>query len=377
MDISEIPKKYIEKFKQIEGENADLNKLKEIYEKSLITRGEAVGIVAAQSIGEASTQLTLRTKHVAGLSAINVTSGLPRLVELFDAKKNIATPSMTIYLKEDIAKSREKALDFADRLIQIKVGDLISSYSIQLRRKELIFLFDREAMDSYKITFKDVESKLRPLNFEMSVDGNELHVIDKTADSIKKIMRTKSRISSTLIRGILGIERTIVSQDKDGSFYISTYGTNLKEVLKQEEVDTTRTVSNDVLEVASVLGIEAARTLIINEASQTLEAVGLMVDSRHLSLVADAMCSDGSVRGISRYGITGEVESVISRASFEVPLRHLVNAAVMHETDKFDYVANNVMSNQVVPVGTGVVKLVLRENGRGSQKDDSGEDKTE
>lgn len=372
MDIDEIPKKYIEKYKEINGEKADLKKLEEIYKRSLITPGEAVGVIAAQSIGEASTQLTLRTKHAAGLSMINVTSGLPRLVEIFDAKKDIATPMMNVYLKEEIAKSREKTVNFANKLIYLSINDLVSSYNIYLKKRELIFLFDRKAMESYGITFRDIESKLKDFNFDIYVDGDYLHVSDKTADTVKKIIRTKNKIVNTLISGIPGIKRTIIAQDKDGSFYILTEGTNLKEVIKLEEVDPTRTISNDILEVADVFGIEAARALIIQEVLQTLEAVGLLVDYRHISLIADAMCVDGTVRGISRYGLSGESESILARASFEVPLKHLVNAAIFHETDEFKYVANNVMSNQVVPVGTGTVKLIVRKDERaGTETADS------
>ena len=158
-------------------------------------------------------------------------------------------------------------------------------------------------------------------------------------------------------------------------YWVKTIGTNLTEVLKMEEVDTSKTVSNDIIEVSKVLGIESARNLIIEEVRGTLENVGLIVDLRHIFLIADAMCLDGTVRGIGRYGLSGEADSVLARASFEVPFKHLVEAGLYHESDPFKYVANNIVSNQVIPVGTGEVKLVVKENGKGHSKENAGENK--
>ena len=71
----------------------------ELYDKSQVEPGQAVGIVTAQSIGEPGTQMTLRTFHTAGIAEKNVTLGLPRIIELVDARKNLSTPSMDIYLE--------------------------------------------------------------------------------------------------------------------------------------------------------------------------------------------------------------------------------------------------------------------------------------
>lgn len=71
--------------------------------------GEMIGTVAAQSIGEPTTQMTLNTFHFAGVSAKNVTLGVPRLTEIINIAKNIKTPSLTVYLLGDAAKDREAA----------------------------------------------------------------------------------------------------------------------------------------------------------------------------------------------------------------------------------------------------------------------------
>ncbi len=372
---TEIPNKYIEAFKNKYGEDADLKELEKLYKRSLITPGEAVGVIAAQSIGEASTQLTLRTKHAAGLSVINTTTGLPRLVEIFDAKKEISTPTMDIYLSEGFAKSKQKASDFANDIIEIRIRDLTSSYGVSLRKKMVELLFDRDLLKEYNLTMKDITGALSKLKLEAKTEGDVLVITDKSADSIKKLIRTRNKIIDIVISGISGISRAIVNVSKTGEFWIKTIGTNLEAVLKLDGVDISRTISNDIIEVSGVLGIEVARNLIVEEVNSTLMNVGLPVDLRHIFLIADAMCVDGTVRGIGRYGLSGETESVIARASFEVPLKHLVEAGLYHETDEFDYVANNIMSNQVIPVGTGSVKVVVKENGEEHAEESSGENK--
>ncbi|KAI2620150.1 beta and beta-prime subunits of DNA dependent RNA-polymerase [Hypomontagnella submonticulosa] len=89
-----IPRKYAEKIFHSK------------YLSSLVEPGEAVGIVAGQSVGEPSTQMTLNTFHLAGHSAKNVTLGIPRLREiLMTASDHISTPSMTLILNEELSEA--------------------------------------------------------------------------------------------------------------------------------------------------------------------------------------------------------------------------------------------------------------------------------
>ncbi|MBW2993771.1 DNA-directed RNA polymerase subunit A'', partial [Candidatus Woesearchaeota archaeon] len=126
------------------------------------------------------------------------------------------------------------------------------------------------------------------------------------------------------------------------------------------EVDKTRTTTNDIYEITAMLGIEAARQAIINEVYKVIEAQGIAVDIRHIMLVSDAMCTMGGIRGITRYGIVREKASVLARASFETPIKHIINAALIGEVDKLDSVIENVMLNQPVPVGTGLPGLITK-----------------
>ncbi len=171
--------------------------------------------------------------------------------------------------------------------------------------------------------------------------------------------KLKEKIKDMYIRGVKGITQ-VLPVKSDSEFIIITSGSNLKDVMQIDEVDETRTITNDVFEVLSVLGVEAARQVIINEATKVIEDQGLDVDIRHIMLVADAMTTTGNVKGITRGGITGEKKSVLARASFETPMKHLVHASLIGEEDELSSVIENVMLNQPVPVGTGLPGLVAK-----------------
>ena len=154
--------------------------------------------------------------------------------------------------------------------------------------------------------------------------------------------------------------KQVLPVKRENEFIIITAGSNLKEILKMKEVDVTRTISNDIYEITEVLGIEAARQAIINEVFKVIEAQGLNVDIRHIMLVADTMCVTGDIKGITRYGVVSEKASVLARASFETPIKHIINAALIGEVDRLDSVVENVMLNQPIPVGTGLPGLITK-----------------
>lgn len=122
-------------------------------------------------------------------------------------------------------------------------------------------------------------------------------------------------------------------------------------------MDKTRTTTNDIYAIYKVLGVEAARNAIINEAYNTLQEQGLNVDIRHIMLVADTMTADGTVRPIGRQGVSGEKSSVIARAAFEITVNHLLKAAKRGEVDELRGVAENIIVGQPIKLGTGSVEL--------------------
>src|SRR3989339_1327198 len=126
-----IPEKILEDVEKSLPEKISESKVKKIleliyeeYKNSLAEPGESVGLVAAESIGEPSTQMTLNTFHFAGVSEMNVTTGLPRIIEIFDARKDISTPMMEIYLK-DPKHSIESVKKFAAKIRETNFGEYI------------------------------------------------------------------------------------------------------------------------------------------------------------------------------------------------------------------------------------------------------------
>jgi DNA-directed RNA polymerase subunit A" len=177
---------------------------------------------------------------------------------------------------------------------------------------------------------------------------------------LNELYALRERTKACYVKGIKGIKQVLPVKRKD-EYLIITAGSNLEKILPLEFVDATRTKTNDIHEFSEVLGIEAARQAILNEIDKVTEAQGLNIDIRHVMLVADTMCVGGVVKGITRYGVVSEKSSVLARASFETPIKHIVDAALVGEKDLLTSVVENVMLNQYVPIGTGVTKLVTKE----------------
>jgi DNA-directed RNA polymerase subunit A" len=177
--------------------------------------------------------------------------------------------------------------------------------------------------------------------------------------TIKDLEKLRENILSLTITPIKGITNAMVTKEgKD--WVIKTIGSNLSEVLKLEEVDPKRTITTNIHEVAEVLGIEAARNIIIREITKTLNEQGLDVDIRHITLLADIMTYTGKVRPIGRYGIAGTKTSVLARAAFEETIKHLIKATVRGEVDEFKGIFENVLIGKVIPAGTGMFELIAK-----------------
>ncbi|ALU12004.1 DNA-directed RNA polymerase subunit A'' [Ignicoccus islandicus DSM 13165] len=335
------------------------------YLRALVEPGEAVGTVAAQSIGEPSTQMTLRTFHYAGVKEFNVTLGLPRLIEIVDARKTPSTPMMTVYLDEEHRYDKEKALEVARRIEMTKVENVTDTIEIDWYENAIIIRLDPDMLEDKGLTREDV---IRAINksrvkgkAEPSPDDEYAVIIRLGTDatlSIMDIQKIKDKILNIKIKGIKDVNRVIV-QHRENEYVLVTDGSNLAQVLQVEGVDPTRTVTNSIKEIEAVLGIEAARNAIVNEILDVLENQGLDVDVRHILLLADAMTWMGEVRQVGRHGIAGTKESVLARASFEVTVKQLAEAAVFGEVDELRGVIENIIIGQPIPLGTGMVTLLL------------------
>ncbi len=328
------------------------------YLRNLMEPGEAAGIVAAQSIGEPGTQMTMRTFHYAGVAEINVTLGLPRLIEILDVRKTPSTPIMTVKLEGDYAKDRKLAREVASRIEATYISDIVD-ISVDIYKLQIILIPDERIMKRKQISREDLIKKLeKSLKVNVEDDGDRL-VINIKEPSYRKLLQTVEKMKSQVIKGIKEIKRVIIRKEGD-EYVLYTEGSNLKKVMRIKGVDYRRTVTNNILEIAEVLGIEAARNAIIKEALDTLEEQGLNVDVRHIMLVADMMTSDGQVKQVGRHGVAGEKISVLSRAAFEVTVNHLLEAAIRGEVDNLAGVTENVIVGQAIKLGTGDVELISR-----------------
>ena len=350
-----------------------LDRVVKEYQSTRIEACEAVGVIAAQSIGEPGTQMTMRTFHYAGVAEINVTLGLPRLIEIMDARKEPSTPTMTVYLEPEYGVDRDRAREVS---WQIEAAPLheFGDITTDMENMQVVVHLNTKVCEKRKIAPaeimevapKKIRDRRHYRDFEHDIDEAKASLIftPKDRESYQNLFQLAEHVRNVIVQGIDDILRVVVRKET-GEYILYTEGSNLKDVFDVAGVDTTRTRTNNISEIAQVLGIEAARNAIIHEAQSTLNEQGILVDVRHIMLVADMMCMEGEVKQIGRHGIAGEKESVLSRAAFEVTVNHLLDAAVANETDELSGVTENVIVGQPIQLGTGDVRLVAvkqREN---------------
>ena len=331
----------------------------EEYNRHLMDPYEACGMVAAQSIGEPGTQMTMRTYHYAGVAEINVTLGLPRLIEIVDARKDPSTPMMTVYLEGAYKINRDKAKEVANK---IEITRLINIAEVEtdISNMKVVVKPNIKSMERKDIKMDDLMEALKKLSkveIKKTEDGIEIYPQEGN-ENYRELRRISEEVKNIKIKGIEGIKRAIIRKEGD-EYVIYTEGSNFEKVLELEGVDKTRTTTNDIHAIYEVLGIEAARNAIINESYSTLQEQGLNVDIRHIMLVADLMTATGVIRPIGRQGVSGEKGSVIARAAFEITVDHLLGAARRGEVDELRGVAENVIVGQPIKLGTGSVELAI------------------
>ena len=341
-----------------------VEKVVEKYEQHRIDPNESAGIVSAQSIGEPGTQMTMRTFHYAGVAEMNVTLGLPRLIEIVDARRVPSTPIMEIHLKGN--PELERIRKFAQDIEMTLLEDVAEIEADPINMRVLVFP-DEHRMKSRGMGKAELNERLSKLGVEVEVKRTvgattkaaKGFAIEAGESSYKRLQRLLEQVKSTKIKGIDALKRAIIKRRGD-QYLIYTEGSNLEKVLDLAFVDPTQTTTNSIQEIYDVLGVEAARNAVIDEAFSTLSEQGLIVDIRHIMLVADMMTNDGDVKAIGRHGISGRKSSVLARAAFEITGHHLLRAAITGEVDYLDGVAENVIVGQPVTLGTGAVNLVYQ-----------------
>lgn len=367
---------YDELKSELKGRKLTKNQLEQIikeiinsYEFAQIDPGSAVGTVAAQSIGEPGTQMTLQTFHYSGVAEMSVLRGLPRLIEILDARKNPSTPTMTIYLDEPTEKSENLAKQVARRIELTTVNkvahSITHSFSEGTVRIKLDTLLLKDKDTEPQTVMNKIQLRRKECKVEIDPEDENMIVINPLKElKFSDLPKLAEKVREIPIKGIKNVNRVVVMKNKEGKFYLQSEGSNFSELLRIPGVDPTRCYTTDINQIAETLGIEAARNALVKESLSVMKEQGLDVDKRHVMLVSDLMSHTGEILQIGRHGISGKKSSVFARAAFEVTVKHLLDAAVHGEYDPLEGITENVIVGQTIALGTGIVDLTMSSNYR-------------
>ena len=326
-----------------------------------IPPAEAAGIVTAQSFGEPSTQMALNVFHFAGVQEMQITLGLPRLIEIFDARKNPSTPLMEIHLDSEHNNEKDARV-IAEKIKEVRISEIVREIKINFSDKKIDLSLNNNAVKSIHTSIEKIADKLNESGFNMKVRGDIIYTTQAELD-FKSLYKLKEKLKETIISGIKGIKQVLVVK-REKEYVILTAGSNLMEIFETKGVNKDKTTTNNIHEISEVLGVEAARQAIINEVKKVIGQQGLDIDERHTKLIADAMTYKGDVKGSTRMGIISEKSSILARASFETPIKQFVNATTKGSKDELASVIENIIVNQPVPVGTGLPGLLVKVTGQ-------------
>ena len=387
--------------------------------------GSTVGAFGAQSIGEPGTQMTLKTFHFAGVASMNVTLGVPRIKEIINAARNIATPLMTVELEGGakgvaaLAGGRPglgmKTVQLEDevrarlvkgRLERTTLGQVAKKIRllvtggfayIEVRLDPEIISTLQLHLNSADVRYKLLETSKLKLKPERVMTHSRwtirIHPPDPAKEKEKENEKKKSvdvsmqqlltALPDVPVLGIPSVSRVVISKNNNNSsnnsnsnggnssqsitkgLELFVEGTGMLDVMGTPGVEGTRVRNNNVMEVAKVLGIEAARSTIIGQIEYTMDQHGMTIDSRHTMLLADCMTNKGEVLGITRFGIAKMKDSVLMLASFEKTTDHLFDAALHGRVDDVTGVSECIIMGIPMPVGTGLFKLMQQPNWSG------------
>jgi len=335
--------------------------------KNIIAPYEAVGVIAAQSIGEPGTQMTMRTFHYAGV-AEHVPTGLPRLIEIVDAKKAPKKPIIDIYLKKSYSRSQSEAEKVAKELGSVFVSD-VASVNDDLENLSIMVRFSEKDGKMLGVTFNMLKKAVEEFSENVRVSSSRILIKPKPSKTkkgeektvtAKYVRRLGNRIKDAIVKGVKGIHRAVVVRNSEGEYFIRASGYNIIEASAHPAVDPARVYTNNIKEIERIYGIEAARNAIKKETKDVMDMQRLYVDIRHIMLISDAMTHYGEIKSIGRHGLSGEKVGVLGRAAFEETVKHLINASSSAEEEFLVGVTENIIVGQTVPVGTGKIKLLMK-----------------
>eukprot|EP00771_Trimastix_marina_P001892 gnl/Trimastix_PCT/3001.p1 GENE.gnl/Trimastix_PCT/3001~~gnl/Trimastix_PCT/3001.p1 ORF type:complete len:1478 (+),score=447.35 gnl/Trimastix_PCT/3001:86-4519(+) len=342
------------------------------FERAIVDPGTAVGAVGAQSIGEPGTQMTLKTFHFAGVASMNITLGVPRIKEIINATKNIATPIITAQLVSN--RDIKAASIVRSRIEKTTLGEICASIK-EVYRSNSCYVSVRLDLDLIERLHIDIDAlsvrhailqQCRKLKDKHIANPrpNKLHIVpwDVTRDGLFYCMQAlKAVLPGVIVAGLPTVDRAVISMADDGHYELLVEGRDLRGVLTTPGVVGERTTSNHIMEVQTTLGIEAARQTIIHEIQYTMQSHGMSIDPRHVMLLADLMSYKGEVLGITRFGISKMKDSALTLASFERTTDHLFEAAARGKLDQIGRgVSECIIMGVPIPLGTNLFKLKMR-----------------
>nr|WP_242401912.1 DNA-directed RNA polymerase subunit A'' [Halorhabdus tiamatea] len=326
------------------------------------------------------THNTMNTFHYAGVAEIDVTQGLPRLIELVDARKEPDTPMMTVHLDGEYATERERAHEVVWKIEATRIlalGDIstnVADMAVQINLNPDTLEERWPTADSVDAVAEEIANTIES---QLGVETQRTETVIQFGPeepSYRDLLQLVEELREIVFKGIEEVSRVVIRKEEmdDGEeeFILYTEGSAFGDVLSIEGVDASRTTCNNIHEIYSNLGVEAAREAIIDETMNTLEEQGLDdVNVRHLMLVADIMTNNGVIESIGRHGISGSKDSVLARAAFEVTVSHLLDAAIHGEIDALDGVTENVIVGKPIKLGTGDVNLRMGSHTGGGAAD--------
>ncbi|KAF7660180.1 hypothetical protein LDENG_00287920, partial [Lucifuga dentata] len=342
------------------------------YMRAQMEPGSAVGALCAQSIGEPGTQMTLKTFHFAGVASMNITLGVPRIKEIINASKNISTPIITAHL--DVEDDADFARLVKGRIEKTLLGE-ISEYIEEVFLPDDCFILVKLSLERIRLLRLEVNaetvrysicmSKLRVKPGDIAVHGEAVVCIspqENNKSSMYYVLQSlKEELPKVVVQGIPEVSRAVIHIDEQSGknkYKLLVEGDNLRAVMATHGVNGSRTTSNNTYEVERTLGIEAARSTIINEIQYTMVNHGMSIDRRHVMLLADLMSYKGEILGITRFGLAKMKESVLMLASFEKTADHLFDAAYFGQKDSVCGVSECIIMGIPMNIGTGLFKLL-------------------
>jgi len=361
--------------------------------------GECVGVLAAQSIGERQTQMTLNTFHSAGVAIKTVVTGVPRFSELLNATKEPKSVSCNIYFNENNKTIDRLRKHIGNTLVGFTFQRLINSYNVFYEKGDeewykpykmiysdnfekhstyISYKINKDIMYEYNIMLETIAIKIEDEYDDLycvfspnhigeihiyididnisGIDDNEYLEANKVNIYVEEVVIPK--LNEMIICGVEGINDIYYINEND-EWTVQTDGSNFQQLLSLDNVDMTRIVSNDMWDIYRVLGIEAVREFLIDEFIKVVSSDGTYIDTRHIELLVDIMTFSGNILSISRYGMKREQTGPLAKASFEESLDNFMKAGVFADIETTNGVSASIMCGKRSKIGSGMNDYII------------------